>query len=91
MEVPERITRKAGVFRANGTLEQDEKDIFRDASWLQVMLGQGIVPQDYHPLANTLTEQELQTKLENTRKVKLQPMDQILAHDEFLRVYAGVA
>ncbi|HEX5787441.1 MAG TPA: tryptophan halogenase family protein [Woeseiaceae bacterium] len=91
MAVPERLVRKTAVFAANGALEQDQKDLFRDASWLQVMLGQGIMPRDYHPLADTLTEQELRAKLENTRKVKLQPMDRILGHDEFLRTYAGVA
>jgi tryptophan halogenase len=91
MAVPERITRKLAVFRANGTLEQDTKDLFRDASWLQVMLGQGVMPQDYHPLADSITDDELKLKLENMRKTKLQPMEKIPGHDEFLRTYAGVS
>jgi tryptophan halogenase len=91
MAVPERITRKMAVFRANGTLEQDTKDLFRDASWLQVMLGQGVMPQDYHPLADSITDDELKLKLENMRKTKLQPMEKIPGHDEFLHTYAGVS
>ncbi len=90
MQVPERITRKMSLFRANGTLEQDAQDLFKEASWLQVMLGQGVMPEDYHPLADRLTEPELKAKLENTRKTKQQPLEQILGHDEFLRTYAGV-
>ena len=51
------------------------------------MLGQGIEPQDYHPLADSLNEEQLRRKLENTRKTKLQPMDKIPGHDEFLEMF----
>ncbi len=75
------------LFRVNGTLVKENFDIFLESSWLQVMLGQGIMPQDYHPLADTLSEDQLKEKLENTRKTKLQPMDQIPAHDDFLEMF----
>ena len=87
MEIPERITQKIELFRSNGSLFKDNLDIFLEPSWLQVMLGQGIVPQDYHPLAGTLSDAELKDKLVNTKKTKLQPMDQIPGHDEFLEMF----
>jgi len=87
MEIPERIVQKIELFRANGSLFKDNLDIFLEPSWLQVMLGQGIVPQDYHPLADKLTDAELRDKLENTKKTKLQPMPQIPSHDEFLEMF----
>ena len=67
MEVPDRIKQKMELFRANGTLVKENFDIFLESSWLQVMLGQGITPQDYHPLADTLSEDQLKEKLENTK------------------------
>jgi tryptophan halogenase len=87
MDVPDRIKDKMELFRVNGTLVKENFDIFLESSWLQVMLGQGIMPQDYHPLADTLSEDQLKEKLENTRKTKLQPMDQIPAHDDFLEMF----
>ncbi|MDH3273506.1 MAG: tryptophan 7-halogenase [Gammaproteobacteria bacterium] len=87
MAVPERITEKMDLFRATGTLTKDNMDIFLESSWLQVMLGQGIMPQDYHPLADTLTEEQLKQKLENTKKTKLQPMPKIPSHDDFLEMF----
>jgi tryptophan halogenase len=87
MEVPERITEKMDLFRATGTLTKDNMDIVLESSWLQVMLGQGIMPQDYHPLADTLTEEQLKQKLENTKKTKLQPMPKIPSHDDFLEMF----
>ncbi|MGI9237333.1 MAG: tryptophan halogenase family protein [Woeseiaceae bacterium] len=87
MDIPERITQKIELFRANGSLFKDNLDIFLEPSWLQVMLGQGIMPKDYHPLAGTLSEAQLKDKLINTKKTKLQPMDQIPSHDEFLEMF----
>jgi len=87
MDVPARITEKIDLFRANGSLFKDNLDIFLEPSWLQVLLGQGIVPEDYHPLAGKLTDAELRDKLENTIKTKMQPMSQIPSHDEFLEMF----
>ena len=87
MEVPERLTQKMELFRTTGVLTNDHMDIFLESSWLQVMLGQGIMPQDYHPLADTLTAAQLKDKLEQTKQTKMQPMDQIPGHDEFLEMF----
>ncbi len=89
MDVPDRLTEKMDLFRASGMLINDHMDIFLEPSWLQVMLGQGIMPEDYHPLADTLTDEQLKDKLEKTRQTKMQPMDQIPPHDEFLEIFAG--
>ncbi len=87
MEIPQRIKDKIELFEATGTLTKENFDIFLESSWLQVMHGQGIMPRDYHPLADTLSEAQLRDKLINTRKTKMQPMDQIPAHDDFLEMF----
>ncbi len=87
MDVPERITEKIQLFRANGTLTKDNLDIFLESSWLQVMLGQGVMPEDYHPLADVLSAEQLRDKLAKTRETKLQPVPQIPSHDEFLEAF----
>jgi tryptophan halogenase len=87
MDVPERLTQKIGLFRANGSLVQDQYDIFLEPSWLQVMLGQGVVPQDYHPLADSLTDEQLRDKLANTHKLKMEPVQKMPTHDQFLKMF----
>ncbi|MGD2128336.1 MAG: tryptophan 7-halogenase [Lysobacterales bacterium] len=89
MEVPERLKQKIGLFRANGSLFRDQLDIFLEPSWLQVMLGQGVMPQDYHPLADGLSEEQLKEKLANTKKLKMEPLPKIPGHDEFLKMFCG--
>lgn len=87
LDIPERLQNKIDVFSSVGNMLNDQHDIFRDASWLQVMLGQGIEPKDYHPAANVPTEQELIKTLEQVAVAKKQPMPKMLMHDEFLRHY----
>jgi tryptophan halogenase len=87
MDVPERLTQKIDLFRSNGGLFQDQLDIFLEPSWLQVMLGQGVMPQDYHPIADSISDRQLQEKLANTRKLKMEPLPKIPSHDEFLKLF----
>jgi tryptophan halogenase len=87
MDVPERLKRKIELFRANGTLVQDQHDIFLESSWLQVMLGQGVMPRDYHPIADSLTDAQLQDKLANTLRLKKEPLEKIPPHDRFLEMF----
>lgn len=87
MDVPERITQKIKLFGSTGILTKDNLDIFLESSWLQVMLGQGVTPQDYHALADTLTEDQLLDKLAKTKETKMQPMPQMPSHDEFLEMF----
>ena len=58
-----------------------------DSSWLQVMLGQGIVPQDYHPLANSLSMDKINEMLKKIRKIKQEPLSQLPSHDDFLKSF----
>jgi tryptophan halogenase len=91
MDVPERLTRKIELFRSNGSLGQDQLDIFLESSWLQVMLGQGVVPQDYHPIADSLSAEQLQDKLQKTLQLKKEPLPKIPSHDQFLEMFGKPA
>ncbi|GGY61175.1 tryptophan halogenase [Cellvibrio zantedeschiae] len=85
MEIPESLTHKINLFRATGKIFREQDDLFLESSWLQVMLGQGIVPRDYHALADNLSEPDLMSLLANMKKIKQSPLEQIPSHDEFLR------
>ena len=89
MDVPDRLTHKINLFRQSGAVTNEHMDIFLEPSWIQVMLGQGIMPEDYHPLADSLNDQQLEEKMKMTQQTKAQPMDQIPGHDEFLEMYTS--
>ncbi|NMP16292.1 tryptophan halogenase family protein [Thalassotalea sp. Y01] len=90
MQVPESLTHKIELFRQTGRLFREQNDLFHDSSWLQVMLGQGIIPQDYHPIANTLSDEMLKTNLQRIKAIKNEPIAQLPSHDQFLKNYCGM-
>jgi tryptophan halogenase len=59
MKIPNRLANKLTTFADTAAIFNDNNDIFRDASWLQVMLGQGVFPTDYHPAAKVPSNEEL--------------------------------
>ena len=89
-EVPERLQNKIDAFKATAAVFNENNDIFfRDASWVQVMMGQGIQPLSYHPSADASDIDALMATLDKVYKAKQEPLTQLLQHDEFLHRYAG--
>lgn len=84
MQVPDSLTHKIELFRANGKLFREQNDLFLEPSWLQVMMGQGIEPQDYHPLANNIAPDNLPDLMKQLRRVKNEPLTRLPSHDQFI-------
>ena len=84
MEVPDRLARKIALFRANGTLVQDQYDIFMEPSWAQVLMGQNVHPHDHHLLADGPTDAELRNQLAGLAELKARPLAQLPTHDHWL-------
>jgi tryptophan halogenase len=84
MTPPEELTRKLAFFRASGGIYREQEDLFAEASWLQVMIGQGIEPVGYHPMADQLSSAELERFLTDLRTVIAKAADAMPAHGDFV-------
>ena len=91
MPVPDRLAAKIDLFRRSGILTQDPLDIFMEPSWVQVMMGQGIVPTDHHPLADGPDNDELAAQLRQLAAMKREPVATMPLHDTFLKAFGGQA
>jgi tryptophan halogenase len=69
MLVPDSLQHKIDLFRSSGRINEDAEDLFKGVAWLQVMLGQGIVPERYHPMADMLTDDQLKQFLGDIKRV----------------------
>lgn len=58
MSIPDTLATKIEIFRETGHVFREGNELFVD-SWQQVMLGQGLMPERYHPLVDSMPEQEL--------------------------------
>ncbi|NQY35881.1 MAG: tryptophan 7-halogenase [Alteromonadaceae bacterium] len=85
MDIPDSLAHKINIFAENGRLFRDHNDLFQESSWLQVMIGQGIIPKDYHPIANNIPEANLMDMLKKIKAIKNEPLAGLPSHDEFLQ------
>lgn len=85
MEIPDSLSHKIEIFADSGRLFREQNDLFLDSSWLQVLIGQGVVPKDYHPIANSISEEKLNGMLKKIKAIKNEPLAKIPSHDEFLK------
>ena len=85
MDIPDSLTRKIELFQARGRLFRFEDELFSDASWTAVMMGQGLIPQGYDPLADTLDSEEIGYMVEKMAAMFDGAARQMPTHAEFLR------
>ncbi|MFN3312960.1 MAG: tryptophan halogenase family protein [Hyphomonas sp.] len=54
MEVPETLQQRIDLFRSKGRIFRFEDELFGEANWLSVLMGQGITPRAWDPVADTV-------------------------------------
>jgi tryptophan halogenase len=84
MEIPDSLARKIELWRAKGRLFREGFELFATPSWVAVMLGQGIVPEDYEPAVDALDEERVAAALEQMRLAYLQMAERLPTHEEFI-------
>lgn len=67
MAIPDTLAEKIEMFRCSGRLLARGPDLFQEGSWLAVMLGQGIEPQDRDPLTEMIPPLDLDRVLRGMR------------------------
>jgi len=91
MDIPASLQHRLDLFRENGRVFEAEGDIFRENSWTQVMLGQGIEPQSYHPIVDMMDDQELRQFMQIQRQKVDVVLNQLPTHQEFINRYCPTA
>ena len=91
MEVPDSLGDNLDLFRRRGQVMAPSHDIFRETSWFAVLYGQGLVPEGYHPLANTMSEDDLKLTLAKIRTAIKARVDALPLHKEFIEKCCGSA
>ncbi len=84
LPAPPGLARKLAIFRATGQIFREGDELFTEQSWLQVLLGQGILPKRYHPAADDLPQGQLQEFLDTIRNVIATAVERMPAHERFI-------
>lgn len=91
MEVPDTLTQKIELFRETGRVFRRNEELFAENSWVQVMMGQGIEPQAWHPIAEKLRDEELARLLSTIREDVARTVASLPEHAAYVAQYCGAA
>ena len=89
MEVPGSLQRKIDLFRESGRVFRKNEELFAENSWIQVMMGQGLIPNSYHPIADKMSDEELSYFLDQIKTDVARMASRLPPHEEFVRQYCG--
>jgi len=87
MDIPHSLQHKLDLFTQTGRVFLDDGDIFRVDSWTQVMLGQGLLPQQYHGITHEMSDEELRRFLLGLRQNVSNMVEQLPKHQDFIERY----
>jgi tryptophan halogenase len=91
MSLPPKLEETIRLFRDSGRFFRDAEELFALTSWVQVMLGQRIVPRSYHPLVDQLSDGQLAELMGSARKVIASCVDAMPTHAAFIARHCAAA
>lgn len=85
MDIPESLFNKIELFKKTGKVFCQPDDLFTEIAWQQVMIGQGNISEDHHPLVDTLSDEQLSDLMANLKTLINRTVEKLPSHDEFLQ------
>ncbi|MEP6938244.1 MAG: tryptophan halogenase family protein [Rudaea sp.] len=87
MAIPPSLQHRIDLFRDSGRVFRVPNELFAENSWIQVMLGQGILPGQHHPSADLMDDAELSRFLDDIRRQVEATVRQLLEHQTYVASY----
>ena len=91
MDIPEPLRDRMRLFEADGRVFREGEELFGKPSWLQVMHGQRLKPQSYHPLTDLMPEDEIAKYLDEVAGVIGACADAMPTHARFIAEHCAAA
>ncbi len=91
MPLPDTLVAREEQYRRSGRLILDSEELFREASWLAVLNGQGIAATGYNPLADTIEPAAIRAQVQQFADVVARAAPTLPMHDATLAAIVGAA
>lgn len=91
MELPESLALRLRAWRDRAHAWQGADELFRLDSWTHVLLGQGIVPEQHHPVTRGLPDEDMRKLLDSIRQPIGRTIAQMPSQQEFIERYCKAA
>lgn len=85
MAIPDSLQQKFELFRAGGRVLRFKDELFSESSWLAVMLGQGMIPEGYDPVADSVPVDEMRAAILNLKSAVLTTAQSLPEHAAYIQ------
>ena len=84
MEVPETLAERMALFASSGRVFSRDEDLFKESSWVQVLLGQGVTPAAAHPMTAVAADGQVDGWLDDLARIAARTAACLPSHAAFL-------
>jgi tryptophan halogenase len=88
MEIPEPLQHKIDLFRSTGCTTYSLDELFDARAWIQVMIGQNIIPESWSPNADLLPVERLRQFLDGIERSHTQDVGRMSDHGAYVAKFA---
>jgi tryptophan halogenase len=90
MSVPELLQHKIDLFRASARVTASFDELFDARAWIQVMIGQNLMPESWNPIADQLPEARLREFLDGLERAHVEEVSRMPDHGAFVAKFGPV-
>ncbi len=87
MPIPDSLAHRMKLFKESGRVFKKANDLFGETSWVQVMMGQGLMPEQYHPIVDMMSDDELKAFLNKIKNGVQKRVANWPDHNDFINHY----
>jgi tryptophan halogenase len=91
MSIPEPLAETIALFKDSGRFFRNGEEMFAITSWIQVMFGQHIMPQHYHPAVDLVPDHDVAGLVESVRSVVAACVEAMPMHAQFIARHCAAA
>jgi tryptophan halogenase len=91
MQVPELLQHKMDLFRSSGRVTASFDELFDARAWIQVMIGQNLMPESWNPIADQLPEPRLKEFLDGLERTHVEEVSSMPEHGAFVAKFGPVS
>ena len=84
MPIPDDLRATIDLFKDGGRYFRRGDELFGQVSWVQVMLGQRIVPAGWHPMVNQMSDADLRAFVNHVKSVVASCVEAMPMHQQFI-------
>ena len=88
VEIPETLKGKLDLFRATGGIFREGDELFDVPGWVQVMVGQNVLPDQWHPIADQVAVDKLKLFLDAVEQSYVRDSGRMPEHATYLSRFA---